>query len=211
MEPLCYRWTPGSTTTWRAETTAGAPPVYGIARIAGRRRAFSPGGSAKQEGTGTYETGARTFGTLTSPAIDLASVSDAIVEWDQVLRVEGFGQTINLGSGNAAPYLNADAGRLLISVDGGSWVTLIHLAHNNSGGGFEHHKVNISRFAGGSARIRFDIDTIDATSNVFEGWFIDNVRVLSVPIAASFASKIDGPVGLRSENGRYRLRFWTGR
>ena len=130
-----------------------------------------------QEGTGTYNTGARTFGTLTSPSIDLTGVSDAVIEWEQVLRTEGFGQAVNLGSGNAAAYLNADAGRLLISVDGGSWVTLSHLAHNNSGGGFEHHKVNISRFTGGSARMRFDIDTIDAANNDFEGWFIDNVRV----------------------------------
>ena len=176
-----------------------------------------------QEGTGTYETGARTFGTLTSPAIDLASVSDAIVEWDQVLRVEGFGQTINLGSGNAAPYLNADAGRLLISVDGGSWVTLSHLAHNNSGGGFEHHKVNISRFAGGSARIRFDIDTIDATNNVFEGWFIDNVRVsrlsatpsqlLVSPVALTFSgvagAASPGPQTINISNGSAEALGWS--
>ena len=147
-----------------------------------------------QEATGTYNTGARAFGTLTSPSIDLTGVSNAVVEWDQVLRTEGFGQAINLGSGNAAAYLNADAGRLLISVDGGSWVTLSHLAHNNSGGGFEPHKVNISRFAGGSVRIRFDIDTIDAVNNGLEGWFIDNVRVSR--LSASPSQLLVSPLGL---------------
>ena len=147
-----------------------------------------------QEGTGTYETGARTFGALTSPSIDLTGVSNAVVEWDQVLRTEGFGQAINLGNGNSSAYLNADAGRLLISVDGGSWVTLSHLAHNNSGGGFEHHKVNISRFAGGSTRIRFDIDTIDAISNSLEGWFIDNVRVSR--LSATPSQLVVSPLGL---------------
>jgi len=147
-----------------------------------------------QEGTGTYETGARTFGALTSPSIDLTGVSNAVVEWDQVLRTEGFGQAINLGNGNSSAYLNADAGRLLISVDGGSWVTLSHLAHNNSGGGFEHHKVNFSRFAGGSTRIRFDIDTIDAISNSLEGWFIDNVRVSR--LSATPSQLVVSPLGL---------------
>ena len=138
-----------------------------------------------QEATGTYDTGARVFGALTSPSIDLIGASGAVVEWDQVLRTEGFGQAVNLGSGNSAAYLNADAGRLLVSVDGGPWFTLSHLAHNNSGGGFEHHKVNISRYVGGNVRIRFDFDTIDAASNSFEGWFIDNVRVSRVSATPS--------------------------
>ena len=147
-----------------------------------------------QEATGTYDTGRRAFGTLTSPSIGLAGVSSAVVEWDQVLRTEGFGQAIDLGNGNSGAYLNADAGRLRISVDGGSWLTLSHLAHNNSGGGFEHHKVNISRFTGGNVRIRFDIDTIDAVNNGLEGWFIDNVRLSR--LSASPSQLVASPAAL---------------
>ena len=175
-----------------------------------------------QDGAGTYNTGARTFGTLTSPSIDLTGVSDAAIEWDQVLRTEGFGQAVNLGSGNAAAYLNADAGRLLISVDGGSWVTFSHLAHNNSGGDFEHHKVNISRFTGGSVRMRFDIDTIDAANNDFEGWFIDNVRVSRLsatpsllvvsPVALTFSgvagAASPGPQTINISNGSAEALVW---
>ena len=129
------------------------------------------------EATGTYDTGARTFGGLTSPVIDLGGVAAAVVEWDQMFRGEGFGPSVDLGFGSGAPYLNADAGRLMIRADGGSWKTLTHLAHNNSTESFEHFQINLSRFVGALIELRFDFDTIDGGSNNFEGWFVDNVRV----------------------------------
>ena len=61
-----------------------------------------------QESTGTYNTGARVSGSLTSPAIDLSGVTGAAVEWDQVLLTEGFGNAIDLGGGAAGAYLNAE-------------------------------------------------------------------------------------------------------
>ena len=131
-----------------------------------------------QESTGTYNTGARAFGSLTSPAIDLSGVTGAAVEWDQVLLTEGFGNAIDLGGGAAGAYLNADSGRLLISTDSGAtWKTLTHLAHNTTTGTFTPYRINLSRFTGSSILLRFEIDTIDDQSNDFEGWFIDDVRV----------------------------------
>ena len=41
--------------------------------------------------------------------------------------------------------------------------------------------------------------------------YVDNVRVLQVRIPHSFVATVNGPVGLRSDNGRFRLRLWTGR
>ena len=131
-----------------------------------------------QESSGTYNTGARTFGSLTSPAIDLRGITSAVVEWDQIFLTEGFGNAVDLGSGVSAAYLNADSGRLLISTDSGAtWKTLTHLAHNTTVSGFTPYKINLSRFTGSSVLLRFEIDTIDDQSNDFEGWFIDNVRV----------------------------------
>ena len=129
-----------------------------------------------QESTGTYNTGARVSGSLTSPAIDLSGVTSAVVEWDQVFLIEGFGNAIDLGGGAAAAYLNADSGRLLISTDSGAtWKTLTHLAHNTTTGAFTPYRINLSRFTGSSILLRFEIDTIDDQFNDFEGWFIDNV------------------------------------
>ena len=138
-----------------------------------------------REATGNYDTGARNFGSLTSPLIDLSGVTAAAVEWDQMFRGEGFGPSVDLGFGSGAPYLNADAGRLMIRADGGSWKTLTHLAHNNSTESFEHHKINLSRFAGSLIELRFDFDTIDASDNRFEGWFVDNIRASRLSSTAS--------------------------
>ena len=139
-----------------------------------------------QDATGTYQTGARTFGTLTSPPIDLTSSSGAIVEGDQFLAGEGFGAQVTLGGGSAGAYLNADSGRLMISSDAGaSWRTISHLAHNSAGAGFDHHRVNLTKYAGETLQVRFDFDTFDSLRNDHEGWFVDNVRVsrLAAPSA----------------------------
>ena len=131
-----------------------------------------------QESTGTFNTGARAFGSLTSPAIDLSGITSAVVEWDQIFLTEGFGNAVNLGSGVSAAYLNTDSGRLLLSTDNGAtWKTLTHLAHNTTVSGFTPYRINLSRFTGSSILLRFEIDTIDDQSNDFEGWFIDDVRV----------------------------------
>ena len=131
-----------------------------------------------QQATGSYQTGIRTFGTLSSPPINLTAAGAAILDWDQFLAGEGFGVGVTLGGGSAGAYLNADSGRLMISTDGGSsWKTISHLAHNSSGTAFDHHQVNLTRFAGQIVRLRFDFDTFDAQHNDHEGWFIDNVRI----------------------------------
>jgi len=130
-----------------------------------------------QEATGDYNTGDRTFGSLTSPTIDLTASTGAIVEWDQYFDGDGFGSAIDLG-GNSGAYLNADSGRLMISTDNGaSWRTISHLAHNSATAAFDVHKVNLPAYTGQTIRLRFDFDTFDADSNDHEGWFIDNIRV----------------------------------
>jgi hypothetical protein len=140
------------------------------------------------EAAGTYDTGARTFGTLTSSLIDLTGVSGGLVEWDQFLDGEGFGAAIDLGGAGGA-YLNADSGRLMISSDNGaSWRTISHLAHDTTS--FEHHQVNLSRYAGQTIRLRFDFDTFDGSSNAHEGWFIDNIRVSEIGGASGLPAAV---------------------
>jgi len=136
-----------------------------------------------QEATGDYNTGGRTLGSLTSPAVDLTASNGAIIEWDQYFDGEGFGAAIDLGS-NTGAYLNADSGRLMISADSGvSWRTISHVAHNSPTAAFDTHKVNLTAYTGQIVRLRFDFDTFDADSNDHEGWFIDNIRVSQLGIA----------------------------
>ena len=130
------------------------------------------------ETTGTYNTGTRTSGSLTSPVIDLRAIRRAVLEWDQFLKGEGFGVSYTIWRGPSGPYLNFDSGRLLIREASESrWETLTTLAHNSSGEPFDRHRVNLSRFAGKRIQLRFYFDTLDSTRNDREGWYVDNVRV----------------------------------
>ena len=171
----------GGTLLQGGEATGGWH-MTGLWHVSSRRVAS---GSAAywfgSEASGGYDTGARARGALTSPEIDLTGVEEPVLEWSQYLDGEGFGRSYRIWSGPSAPYLNYDAGRLLISLDGGSnWSTLTHLAHNTAGAEFDRYRINLSRFAGQRIRLRFVFDTLDEISNGHEGWFIDDVRIFKL-------------------------------
>ena len=129
-----------------------------------------------QESSGDYNTGVRTAGTLTSPAINLTSAADAIVEWDQFFEGQGFGSNA-LPVDDFSGFLSRDSGRLLVSSDGGTtWQTASTLSHN-SNGTFAHTRVNLRRFVGNTVQLRFEFDTFDSLDNAHEGWFIDDIVV----------------------------------
>jgi hypothetical protein len=130
-----------------------------------------------REATATYDTGGRNRGSLTSPPIELGDAAGALLEWDQLLRTEGFNHPLDL-DGAFGPYLNADSGRVLVSTDdGSSWRVLTHVAHPTPGSGFVPYRINLSRFAGQTIRLQFDFDTFDSRDNQHEGWYLDNIRV----------------------------------
>jgi hypothetical protein len=134
-----------------------------------------------QEASGNYATGARNSGALTSPPVTLPPGAPATLEWDQLFRSEGFGRCYLFGPAGCQPYLNYDSGWVMISRDGGAaWDTVTTLAHNSDGAAFDHHSIDISRYAGSTILIRFYFDTIDALDNLGEGWYIDNVAVRRV-------------------------------
>ena len=162
---------------FEAEGANGWVPE-GLWHRSGRRAA---GGSASmyfgQEATGDYDTGFPEWGSLISPMIDLADptlIRAATLEWDQFLNTEN----------SLFPVVTPDSGWVQISTDGGAtWETVAMLSHDSDffAGAFDHHKVDISRFAGNDIWIRFHFDTLDADFNFFEGWYIDNVEIRSVP------------------------------
>lgn len=153
-------------------------------------------------GTGTYATGAIAQGELVSPEIDLSAVTDAVLEWEQVLLGEGFGQAFDLGGGLGGPYLNADSGRIWVSVDGGgTWQIATNLAHNASGGTFAAHKLRLKRWAGQSIRVKFEFDTFDAIDNGHEGWYVDDIVVRSLASTPPVLAVAPGPLSFVAEQG----------
>ncbi|MBI1356740.1 MAG: hypothetical protein GC160_20560 [Acidobacteria bacterium] len=176
----------------------GAPPAAGAALLSegaeaasgwtatglwhrSTRRAATGGYSWRfgRADAADYQTGQREAGELVSPPIDLTGAAGATVEWQQVLRNEGFWRRYYLG-GVYGPYLNLDSGRLWVSADGGAWQAVTHLAHPTPGEGFVRHRVNLSRFAGRTIRLRFEFDTFTSANNNYEGWYLDDIQVLPV-------------------------------
>jgi hypothetical protein len=134
-----------------------------------------------QESTANYDTGARTYGSLTSPAIALASGAKATLEWDQYFNTEGFGHCWYFSGSGCNPYVNYDSGWVQVSMDNGStWHGLTTLAHTSDPNIWDHHRIDISRWAGHTLLLRFYFDTLDANANAFEGWYIDNVVVRGI-------------------------------
>ncbi|MCB1021162.1 MAG: M36 family metallopeptidase, partial [Acidobacteria bacterium] len=144
-----------------------------------------------REETGTYDNGARVSGALTSPSIDLRGHAAASLEWKQFFRGEGFLRSANVGS--LDPYLNLDSGRVWISMDDGAhWQVLSHIAHETPGAGFVSFRVNLKRFTGRLIRLRFEYDTFTAAGNAHEGWYLDDIRVLSATAPAHLAVSSSG-------------------
>ena len=123
------------------------------------------------EATGTYDTGFRNYGALTSPVIQLPGIGarqTIALEWDQ------FRQT-------ADPFFFDGGFVRVVDFTAGTTtqVSFVQNTRTSSGTnfGFAHQKVNLQPFAGHVIRIQFFMDTFDALFNTGEGWYVDNVNV----------------------------------
>ena len=118
---------------------------------------------------GHYDSGARNYGHLISPDISLSESSTFLLKlfsWWSVTDSEA----------------GSDHGSIQISEDGGStWHTLWE--RFGPDGAIEEWReivVDISAYAGNTVKLRFSFDTVDEFINYMgEGWFIDDVKVIS--------------------------------
>ena len=118
------------------------------------------------DGGGTYETGDSNAGALVSPSITLPDTGSFAVDFNYVLETEDFA--------------GFDLAQLQIN-DGAGWLTLAsYNAVAESDIWIKADPVNISAFAGQTVQFRWFFDTVDPFINSFEGWYIDDVRVLAL-------------------------------
>lgn len=120
-----------------------------------------------QEGPWTYDTGAANSGALTSREIDLSAYNDAVLSFSHYRRVESYGGAYDVCAVEA-------------SRDGGAtWERL--MTRNSSSpempGWTNSGAVPLTSFAGGRLLLRFSFDTVDANSNEYEGWYVDDIRI----------------------------------
>jgi len=119
-----------------------------------------------------YDTGLRNAGYVVSPPISLSGVGTPVVlSFSYFLVTEG-----------AAP--TRDAAVVEVSDDGG--VTWSAVADNASGGGLADPTSDwttweacISAYAGSEIVVRLNFDTGDSVDNYFEGWYVDDVEIMS--------------------------------
>ncbi len=121
-----------------------------------------------QEPDRNYDTGDANEGKITSSVIDIAGADDALLtfyEWSELQKNTRFDRT-----------------RVQVSTDGTTWRTVFE-SHGTEGR-WAKRDVDLSEILSesGSIQVRFWFDTVDETFNEFEGWYIDDVRVLTAKL-----------------------------
>jgi C1A family cysteine protease len=143
------------------------------------------------ESTGTYNTGSRAMGNLTSIPIDLYGCIDATLEFYHWREGEG-------GS--------YDVSFIYISADGANW-DLLYQSDASTISPWEKITINISAYVGKTIQLRFYFDTYDSQFNSFRGWLIDDVLIyslgpldhdLTVSLSVSYFPKIGIPYEINS-------------
>lgn len=119
-----------------------------------------------QDSVGHYDNGARNFGYLTSPPVDLTTSPSGELEFAYYYETESTGATF-------------DKRWIQIRLGNGPWTGLEQL----SGDPMDtwHLKtIDLSPYLGNIIQIRFFFDTINDISNAHQGWYVDDFSVAVV-------------------------------
>ncbi len=116
-----------------------------------------------QDSKGNYDTGSRTNGILSSPTVDLSSVSDATLRFRHWFRTESHEDS----------YDHCE-----VKVNG-EQVYFRDTSDENVGSedNFVKETIDISSYAGQTVQIEFVFDSVDDYDNGYRGWYIDDVAV----------------------------------
>ena len=119
---------------------------------------------------GNYDNGSTNQGKLYSPPIKgLGNTQNTYLSFDQLIETENFP--------------SYDKAMVKVKLYGSDDSTAITLGgpFSNSISGWENKKfaIPLSISSSQAFQIFFDFDSVDSLSNVYKGWFIDNVKVLS--------------------------------
>ena len=121
------------------------------------------------EGQWNYDTGSTNSGSLTSPAISLQGAQKAVICFNLWREVESYSGQYD------KTYLDA-------SLDGGSSWTQIWYRDSSTASATSWQAadpITIDSFQGNaSLTLRFSFDTVDSVRNDYEGWYIDDVKVI---------------------------------
>jgi hypothetical protein len=144
---------------WHDEDYRSASPMYSIA--------YNTGSPAPDFNVGWN------WGVFMSPWLDLSSATDLQLEFESWLDAEG---TPLLGSVNRSGVAS-----VVYGVEGDDfWYPLPIDPHSLPEEQWNYFHADLSGILGGQAlpvRIGFLFDSLDTVDNVYEGWYVDDVRL----------------------------------
>ena len=140
----------------------------GLWHVSTRRRVGTSGGSFYfgSEGSGTYNTGARVLGTLTSPVLDFSGADRPVLEMSLFVKTE-------------ESFFPFDILWVRVSTDGGvTFATQRGIFFWDTNDGFRRVRIDLAPLAlESNARIQLYFDTVDETFNNFEGVYVDKIDI----------------------------------
>jgi len=116
-------------------------------------------------GGGSYDTGAAVGGVAVSPEIALPDTVPITLSFHSLIYVEEPFEFLRLS-------IDDGASRTPLM---GTWEASLPY---DTGGLWRTFTADLSGFAGRDVRLRFWFDTWDNESNFFEGWYVDDVRIV---------------------------------
>jgi hypothetical protein len=165
--------TSGTQTTLFADDFEGAVSwtMAGLWHVATSSTCASPGHSSPvralyygRDATCTYNTGARTTGSATSPTIS-GITSTTTLRFKHYRKVESASGTYDVSS--------------VAVVDGSSVTTIWSQSSRNASQSawVDSGSISLSAYAGKAIQLRFTFDSKDSYANAYTGWLIDDVIV----------------------------------
>ena len=121
-----------------------------------------------QDITGTYDTGATNYGTLTSQPIYIPDGEQ------QYLRFWYWYETET----QSAAW---DQRKVQISVDDGAFSDILQLYDDPMNYWLQSPAIDLSSYAGHTIQVRFYFNTFDSQYNGYRGWYIDDFEISDTP------------------------------
>ena len=152
---------------------------------------FYFGNGEGPNGGGDYDTGQRVAGALVSPSLSLPDSDAVAVDFSYVLETENL-ETFDLAE---------------LQINGGfGWETLQgYNAVAESSVWRIADPVDLSAYAGQDVQLRWLFDSVDDFFNNFEGWYVDDVRILASDVADHYSFSLEAgesvAVALTGQNG----------
>jgi len=152
-----------------------------------------------QEGTGNYDTGGYSAGTLTSPSIDVSGTDTVTVSfwhWRSVFHYESY---------------PSDQTYAEYSLDGGGWTQFWYEdSLDPSEYSWQQVLHDVTTTGHSTLRLRFGFDTVYTDFyDDYPGWFIDDVAVYGAPPPTAAVFRVDASGNVLADSTVHAASFET--